>query len=94
MRNYKILCSGFESKDSDLSADHHAADLRRAWRAVNVNQLVATGGFITSGDIRRRSTENSLFLAFFFPGCLHPVAPVVDASFICILEAMGLPEHA
>ncbi|GBN47188.1 hypothetical protein AVEN_261656-1 [Araneus ventricosus] len=37
-------------KDSDLSADHHAADLRRTWHTEIVNQLVATGGFTTSED--------------------------------------------
>ncbi|GBO03030.1 hypothetical protein AVEN_202045-1, partial [Araneus ventricosus] len=43
--------SGFESKDSNLSADLSDAKLRRAWRALIMNQLVATGGFTTRGDI-------------------------------------------
>ncbi|GBM90913.1 hypothetical protein AVEN_46396-1 [Araneus ventricosus] len=39
-QNY--TCSGIESKDSDLDSDHHAADVRRAYLVIIVNQLVAT----------------------------------------------------
>ncbi|GBM43691.1 hypothetical protein AVEN_26558-1 [Araneus ventricosus] len=35
-------CSGFESKDSDFDSDHHAADVRRVYLVIIVNQLVAT----------------------------------------------------
>ncbi|GBN86507.1 hypothetical protein AVEN_82721-2-1, partial [Araneus ventricosus] len=38
----KCACSGFESKDSDFDSNHHAADVRRAYLGIIVNQLVAT----------------------------------------------------
>ncbi|GBO13039.1 hypothetical protein AVEN_100523-1 [Araneus ventricosus] len=40
--NLDTACSGFESKDSDFDSDHHAADVRRAYLGIIVNQLVAT----------------------------------------------------
>ncbi|GBN85753.1 hypothetical protein AVEN_26389-1 [Araneus ventricosus] len=36
------VCSGFKSKDSDFASDHHAADIRRVYLVIIVNQLVAT----------------------------------------------------
>ncbi|GBL95204.1 hypothetical protein AVEN_253533-1 [Araneus ventricosus] len=84
----KLNHSGFESKDSDLSADHNAAERRNCepacgnWRIYHQREYMKT-----------LNRELSLYFALFFPGCLHPLAPVADVSFICILESMGLPEH-
>ncbi|GBO36247.1 hypothetical protein AVEN_182403-1 [Araneus ventricosus] len=42
LRIFCALCSGIETKDSDLDSDHHAANVRRAYLIIIVNQLVAT----------------------------------------------------
>ncbi|GBM94975.1 hypothetical protein AVEN_60397-1 [Araneus ventricosus] len=66
--------SGFESKDSDLSSDHHLA--RRNCEPACGNWRI----YHQRGYMKTLNLELSLTLAFFFPGCLHPVAPVADVS--------------
>ncbi|GBM97849.1 hypothetical protein AVEN_148147-1, partial [Araneus ventricosus] len=41
----RYTCSGLESKDSEFDSDHHAADVRRVYLVIVVNQLVATERF-------------------------------------------------